>query len=227
MYAEVQLGMGRTLWHSRQVAPSTIPADGCVDLIASGERVLVCGPQTRWIAAGASDSTGLLGLRLAPGTASALLPTDLPTLRDQVVNAQDALGGSAIPLCEALLRARDSSDPVADLTSLASSNPPEPWVAWIRQQAIAGIGADEAARTMSWSERTLRRRMRVSFGYGYTTLRRIVRAQRAHRLISNGTPLAQAAAMAGYADQPHLARELRGLIGTAPRELFSPTASSG
>ena len=227
MYAEVQLGMGRTLWRSRQVAPSTIPADGCVDLIVSGDRVLLCGPQTRWIAAGASDSTGLLGLRLAPGTASALLPTDLPTLRDQVVNAQDALGGSAIPLCEALLRARDSSDPVADLTSLASSNPPEPWVAWIRQQAIAGIGADEAARTMSWSERTLRRRMRVSFGYGYTTLRRIVRAQRAHRLISNGTPLAQAAAMAGYADQPHLARELRGLIGTAPRELFSPTASSG
>lgn len=177
-YAEVQLGMGRTLWRSRQVAPSTMPADGCVDLIASGDRVLLCGPQTRWIATGASDSTGLLGIRLAPGTASALVPMDLPAVRDRIVNAQDVLSRSAAPLCKALLRARDSSDPAAGLAPLASSAAPESWVTQIRQHAIAGASACEAATAMSWSERTLRRHMLASFGYGYAALRRIVRARR-------------------------------------------------
>lgn len=144
MYAEVQLGMGRTLWRSRQVAPSTIPADGCVDLIVSGDRVLLCGPQTRWIAAGASDSTGLLGIRLAPGTASALVPMDLPAVRDQIIDAQDVLSRSATPLCKALLRARDSSDPAAGLSPLASSAAPESWVTQIRQHAIAGASACES-----------------------------------------------------------------------------------
>lgn len=144
MYAEVQLGMGRTLWRSRQVAPSTIPADGYVDLIASGDQVLLCGPQTRWIAAGASDSTGPLGIRLAPGTASTLAQVDLPAVRDSIVDAEDVLSRSAIPLCEALLRARDSSDPAAGLSPLASSDAPESWVTQIRQHAIAGASACES-----------------------------------------------------------------------------------
>jgi len=220
MYAEVQLGMGRTLWRSRQVGPSTIPADGCVDLIASGDQVLPYGPQTRWIAAGASDSTGLLGIRLAPGTTSALVPMDLPAVRDQIIDAEDVLSRSAIPLCEALLRARDSSDPAAGLSPLASSDAPEPWVPQIRQYAVAGTSARKAATAMSWSERTLRRHMLASFGYGYTTLRRIVRARRARRLIAGGTPPTQAATIAGYSDQAHLTRELTTLIGMTPGELI-------
>jgi transcriptional regulator, araC family len=220
MYAEVQLGMGRTLWRSRQVAPSTIPADGCVDLIVSGDRVLLCGPQTRWIAAGASDSTGLLGIRLAPGTASALVPMDLPAVRDQIIDAQDVLSRSATPLCKALLRARDSSDPAAGLSPLASSAAPESWVTQIRQHAIAGASAREAATAMSWSERTLRRHMLAAFGYGYAALRRIVRARRAHRLIAGGTPPTRAATIAGYSDQAHLTREFTALIGMTPGELI-------
>ena len=220
MYAEVQLGMGRTLWRSRQVGPSTIPADGCVDLIASGDQVLLCGPQTRWIAAGASDSTGPLGIRLAPGTASTLAQVDLPAVRDSIVDAEDVLSRSAIPLCEALLRARDSSDPAAGLSPLASSDAPESWVTQIRQHAIAGASACES------------RHRHVMVGthaaQAYARLLRLWLCSpeadraggRAHRLIAGGTPPTQTATILGYSGQAHLTREFTALIGMTPGELI-------
>src|SRR5205085_1135534 len=63
-----------------------------------------------------------------------------------------------------------------------------------------------------WSERTLRRRCHEAFGYGPKTLERILRFQRFLRSLSNGrAPLSVLAIEAGYADQAHLAREVRRL----------------
>jgi AraC-like DNA-binding protein len=44
-------------------------------------------------------------------------------------------------------------------------------------------------------------------------LSRVLRLQRALALARRGLPLATVAATAGYADQPHLAREVRALTG--------------
>jgi len=62
------------------------------------------------------------------------------------------------------------------------------------------------------SERQLHRRSLAAFGYGAKTLGRIRRLQRALAVPVSATGAAAAAA-AGYADQAHLARDVRELAG--------------
>jgi AraC-like DNA-binding protein len=59
----------------------------------------------------------------------------------------------------------------------------------------------------------LHRRSLTAFGYGPKTLARILRLQRALALARKGVPFAETAARAGYADQAHLARDVRELAG--------------
>lgn len=68
-------------------------------------------------------------------------------------------------------------------------------------------------RSASGSGR-LRRRSLDAFGYGPRTLGRILRLRRALALAGAGMPYAEVAHTAGYADQAHLAREVRALAGT-------------
>jgi transcriptional regulator GlxA family with amidase domain len=74
------------------------------------------------------------------------------------------------------------------------------------------------ARWIGLSERQLLRRCTAALGYGPKTLDRIFRFQRfrslALRLPHLG--LAELAAAAGYADQPHLTRECVRLTGATP-----------
>ena len=58
-----------------------------------------------------------------------------------------------------------------------------------------------------------------TFGYGPKTLQRILRFQRAVRLIGGGRPLGEVAATCGFADQAHLTREVRALSGRPPSVL--------
>jgi AraC-like DNA-binding protein len=51
------------------------------------------------------------------------------------------------------------------------------------------------------------------YGYGPAMLRRILRFRRAVRLLDDDLPYSGVAARAGYADQPHLHREVRDLAG--------------
>lgn len=63
------------------------------------------------------------------------------------------------------------------------------------------------------SERQLHRLSLDAFGYGPKTLTRVLRLVRALDLARSGMPYAQVAARAGYADQAHLAREVKSLAG--------------
>lgn len=47
-------------------------------------------------------------------------------------------------------------------------------------------------------------------------LRRVLRLRRAVDLLRAGVAPAEVAARAGYADQPHLSREVRALAGRSP-----------
>lgn len=238
VYTEMRICAGRTLWLSRGEAPGAVPADGCVDLIVRYGAVLVCGPQTRWLRPGAAGPEGLLGVRLAPGSAHALLGGSLAELRDRLVPLQEAAGKGrteARALREALLGAQEAlgrgqpSHPARKpqeaqvwlrhlACALAPATAPT-WTAVVRRAAWAGIPATRAAACLDWSERTLRRRMQTEFGYGYTTLVRVYRAQQVLRLLADGVPPAEAAARAGYCDQPHLTRQLHELAGTTPAQL--------
>ncbi|WP_143615380.1 helix-turn-helix domain-containing protein, partial [Streptomyces sparsogenes] len=59
----------------------------------------------------------------------------------------------------------------------------------------------------------LHRRSLAAFGYGPKTLARVLRLNRALDAARAGTAFAEVAALAGYADQAHLAREVKALTG--------------
>lgn len=79
----------------------------------------------------------------------------------------------------------------------------------------ASVGA--VADDTGWSREHLTRRLRRRFGFGAADMIRLERFDRAAGHISDGVTLARAAAMAGYADQPHMTREFGRLAGTTPR----------
>ena len=69
------------------------------------------------------------------------------------------------------------------------------------------------------SARQLHRRCVRSFGYGPTTLTRILRFQRFLAVAPRCPSIAAGAAAAGFADQAHLARECRSIAGMTPTAL--------
>lgn len=219
MLTETPLGPGAVVWRSRNGAPAKIPADGCVDLIADSGAVWICGPQTRWLRSSATGAQEMLGLRLSAGTALRLLPDCLPELRDQSLSLDSVVSGPP-NLRDLMLRAWESAAPHAELAPLRPAlDAPEPWPLLVSRSADAGLRASEAAHHLGCSDRTLRRRMLSTFGYGYATLLRIRRAERARALISAGTDLARAAAEAGYADQAHMCRDFAPLVGASPARI--------
>ena len=222
MYSETVLSEQRTLWRSVGGSAAIIPADGCVDLIVRSEQVLVCGPQTRIIHAPADDLHPTVGLRLEAGTARKVLPVAPNDLRDRVVELRTELGSEAAVLYDLMMRASNDSHPDLVLSELLVDQA-EPWVTTAHRLARTGASVRGAARVLGWSERTLRRRMLETFGYGYTTLARIERVFRARSLLQRGLSPAYVSATSGYADQPHLTREFAHLVGVTPAQ-FSKAA---
>ena len=105
-------------------------------------------------------------------------------------------------------------------TALASDDPAKETAPWSLRQLRHitdsfenGAAVTEVAHRVGWSSRTLQRQCTAVYGYGPAMLRRILRFRRAVRLLDDGTPTADVAATAGYADQPHLHREVRDLTG--------------
>ena len=222
MYSETVLTEQRTLWRSVGGSAAIIPADGCVDLIVRSEQVLLCGPQTRVIHAPADGIQPTVGLRLEAGTARRILPVALSELRNRVVELRTALGSEAAILYDLMMRASIDPHPGPTLSPLLADQA-EPWVTTAHRLARTGASARDAARALDWSERTLRRRMLETFGYGYTTLVRVGRSLQARSLLQRGLSLADVSATTGYADQSHMTREFTSLVGATPAQ-FSKAA---
>lgn len=107
-------------------------------------------------------------------------------------------------------------------TPRAETTPwPLPVLRDVTRRLAAGDSVTATARHAGWSSRTLQRQCAAVYGYGPATLRRILRFRRAVELIHTGMDTSAVAAHAGYADQPHLYREVRELAGVPLRQLSS------
>jgi AraC-like DNA-binding protein len=226
VYSETALPHGAVLWSSAGSGGATIPADGCVDLILRGDRVAVAGPSTRFIVTERDGDDGSLGIRLPPGSAGSFLRLGLAEIADQLVDLEDVVGRSRAESLRAdLMRVRDDASAIDRIAWLATDAAADNrWSEAVRRRAVRTVAAATAATELGDSERTLRRRMLSTFGYGYATLVRIERARRAQTLLLRGVPIADAAARAGYADQPHLSREFRRLAGVSPAQFAGSAA---
>lgn len=230
VYSETALGTGCALWTSTGSAGGVIPADGCVDVLLRGDEVLLAGPSTRRITTTADlpgDGAATTGVRFAPGLASVLLPLSVADVRDVDVPLVDVVGrarADAVRRAVVEQVARPGVNTVVGALASAGAVHDGRWRGLVRRAAAEGRDVEEVARALGWSTRTARRQVLGAFGYPYGALVRVARSRRAHRLLVGGLPLAEAAARAGYADQPHMTREFARLVGRTPGQVAGSAA---
>ncbi|MEV0241089.1 helix-turn-helix domain-containing protein [Streptomyces sp. NPDC050674] len=196
--------------------------DGCMDLLWHDGRLLVAGPDTR--AHVPDGTTGpWSGIRFYPGTAPALLGVPAHELRDRRVELTDLWPAARVRRLAD--RVNTAPDPASGLEELAlreaaGAEPPDPLLRQIVAALDAGRTVAATADELGLGARRLHRRSLSAFGYGPKTLARILRLNRALALAGRGVPFAETATRAGYADQAHLAREVRELAGLPLGELL-------
>jgi AraC-like DNA-binding protein len=205
-----------------------IVPDACVDLIWSGERLSIAGPDTESRIVTLAPGARLVGARLRPGTAGAVFGMPVSELCDLSPDAVDVLGRD---VCAALLDALAAgSDPHALLVraiQLRGSREPDPLV----RAAVVALGRPRArvgpvAGELGVSARQLQRRVTDAVGYGPKTLVRVLRFRRLQALAP--APLVELALDAGYADQSHMTAEVTRLAGVSPVRFLkdrTPTAA--
>lgn len=197
------------LWSSKADAPGVtlVAADGCFDLIvrlaARGVSAFVYTPVARAHCSAVDAGDHLVGVRLRPGFGAALVEsprlTRIAELRG--VECPDDLEDLVVNAVE-----NHEMQPsiVADFVDEARST----------AGSLRLTGRGSAAR-----ERELQRACRRWIGLSPKSFLRIERAWAAREAILIGSPLAMIAADLGYADQAHLTREVRELLGVTPRAL--------
>lgn len=214
--------------HTQRVLP-----DGCMDLLLSGGRAVVAGPDTAAHLAGSPAGGVTTGLRFRPGALPALLGVPADALRDRRVPLADVLD----PGRRRLLRPTSAGDgdtgdaawlarlALALQAAAADDRTPAPLPRPALRALAGGMPAAELADRLGVTGRTLHRRCVATLGYGPAVARRVLRFRAAAALLYDGVPPAAVAARTGYADQPHLSREVRALAGVSPASLAPRTAS--
>jgi AraC-like DNA-binding protein len=194
--------------------PVRVLPDGCMDLIRMDGRIVIAGPDTS-ASVTPRDGEPFAGLRFRPGTLPRLLGVPASELRN-----------NRIPLCDLRSLPAHTGSLVQLAVDLASDAPrPEtaplslPLLRHVTGRLAAGSAVAGLAREVGMSSRTLQRHCAAVYGYGPATLRRVLRFRFAARLLGDGLPIAEVAALAGYADQPHMHREVRELAGLSVGQL--------
>jgi AraC-like DNA-binding protein len=200
-------GEGRT----KRILP-----DGCLDLIWQDGTVFVAGPDTTAQVGRPPPGSRYAALRFGAGTGPGVLGVPASDLVDRQVPLE-----ALWPAAEVRAIA-EADDPMAALTSAAGRRwqGTDPMMVALAGAARAGAPVGAVAERCGLSPRQLQRRSNTAFGYGPKTLHRILRLQRAVALARAGRPFAAVSAAAGYADQAHLAREVRAMAGVPLTDLL-------
>ncbi|MBD0675131.1 AraC family transcriptional regulator [Streptomyces sp. CBMA156] len=168
------------------------------------------------------------GVQIAvhPLAARALFGLPAGELAGIDLSAEEVLGRSAERLREQLLAAGSWAERFAALDGAllraarpSGRVPPEVGWAWrALRRSDGALPVAELARETGWSARHLQERFRRETGLTPKAAARVMRFDRARRLLTAGPPprLAELAVRCGYFDQAHLAREFRALAGAAP-----------
>ncbi|MEA3215880.1 MAG: hypothetical protein QOJ19_2036 [Acidimicrobiia bacterium] len=154
--------------------------------------------------------TRLHGVRFRPAAVGTALHISASALRNQTVAFEDVVGAR---------RMRKLRDP-ATLDAWVRSIEPD-----ARATTAVGLlsshSVTDAAQLLGVTRRHLGRLMLDHVGLSPKAFQRIQRFQQFVRAVDAGTSLAAAAADAGYADQPHVTREVCDFSGVTPAILAS------
>jgi AraC-like DNA-binding protein len=187
----------------------------------------LAGLHTRPTTVAGERAFSCLELRLTPLGTRRLLGLPLHQITDRSVPLDELLPG--VETLAAHLREASGWETRFDLVEsflnrrLADTAPPPRELEWAWQQLVWSGGrvrVHALALELGWSPRRLIDRFRDHVGLPPKAAARLIRFNRAVTALSSGTPrIAQVAAACGYADQAHLARDVRALGGVTPGEL--------
>lgn len=194
--------------------------DACSDLIwRAGRGAFVAGPDTGPVPVESPPGAVLLGIRFRPGAGGPALGLPLGELRDRRVDLAELDPALAAELHGELTPA-EAAERLERAARRFAAAPADAAVAEaVARLADPAVRVEALADELGLSDRQLRRRFHAAAGYGPKTLQRVLRFRRF--LAGPRDDLARAALEAGYADQPHLAREVAKLAGTTPGRLIS------
>lgn len=232
---------GEGAGHVQRVLP-----DGCADVIViDGRHALVVGPTAEPALPELAPETAVRGLRIRTEAIRAVFGVPGSELRDRSLPLEDVFGlPAARHLVDALLEpAVGGEDWLRRWLSDSGTRVDGRVSAAVGQlQRSRSVDVASVAAVVGLSCRQLRRVVEAETGLGPKTLQRIGRLQRFLRLTDaaapgarapgapgpgapsaapGGTRLAEWAAMAGYADQAHLAKDVTELAATTPARLVA------
>jgi AraC-like DNA-binding protein len=166
-------------------------------------------------------------LAITPLGARALFGVPSAEIATLTLPLDAMLGDLAAELVERLCTAPTWSRRFAILDRMLSREltelhdpPREVMFAWELLTRTGGaIEVGRLATEVGWSRRHMSERFRREFGLTPKTMARVIRFERARRMVSLAVHprLGAVAAAAGYADQAHMNREWRELAGASPR----------
>lgn len=176
-----------------------------------------------------------LEARLSPRAAYALLGTSPRELDGTVTGLDDLWGRHARTLRERLTDAATWQERLtlmdgflAERAARAPVMTPEVAAAWDTIVARRGrVRVTDLAAACGWSRKRLWSRFSAQIGLTPKRAAMTVRFDRAVRALHAGGNPADVALACGYADQPHLHRDVLALAGCTPRALAGSDTSAG
>jgi AraC-like DNA-binding protein len=219
MYRERRSSIpGAVVWTGRSDGtPGRVLPDGCMDLLWIDGHLVVAGPDTAAFETLHPPGTVTSGLRFAPGTAAGVLGASAREFRDARVPLDQVWPGVEVGRAEAIVRRATSVGYALEEVVVAHGRAAaagDPLVTEVVRRIQEGERVAAIAPAVGLSARHLQRVANDVFGYGPKLLARILRLQLALGMARRGLALAAVAARCGYADQAHLADDVRALTGT-------------
>lgn len=199
-------------------APLSVRPDGCMDFVfVDGRAPVLVGTMTRTEQVCFAAGTHSFGVRFRPGAAALFVNAAPVELVDAHVPLDAVVAASFVRRTAAA--ESDAERMRATLAHLldgrARVRRAEPRVERASERLHETHGAlaiDRLAHDLGIGTRQLERMFRERIGIAPKRFARIVRMQHARQLLEDGSlRAAQVAALAGYADEAHLSRELRAL----------------
>lgn len=174
-------------------------------------------------------------IHLAPWMAYSVLGDDMAELRGRMLPLSDLLGPLSAELAEQLAETPRWADRFALLDVLlgrrrAEGRTASPQVVWAWSQLVRSDGLVPLSRLTEgtgWSTRHIELRFRQQIGLSPKTASRVLRIQRALRMLTGGAAPSAAAAACGFYDQAHLHRDFKAMTGCTPREFLARRSASG
>jgi AraC-like DNA-binding protein len=210
-----------------------VPHPGIVLIVSLGPSIAVGDHARTSFVAGLHETPVTAGhdgiqhgvqINLTPLGARRILGLPMRELTSTAVDMGDVLGPEGALLGERLASLPDWETRFAALDAvllrrLLAAGPVRPDVvhAWSRLDAAAGaVPIARLCEELGCSRRHLATRFGEEVGLAPKAMARVLRFDRAVRLVEGGGELAAVAAACGYYDQPHLTREFGALAGRTP-----------